>query len=128
MKIRAIPNYISFSRIVFSLLLILTKPLSVDFYVIYIICGFSDIMDGFIARKNIERYNETGKIDAYYFTTLSFEAVPYLIELRDKSDRNIKMIIDENLKYRKEVLDKENSWTEFNFSKNKTRKLLNQGN
>ena len=41
-----------------------------------------------------------------YLTSLSFEAVPYLIELRDKSDSNIKMVIDENLKYRKEVLDK----------------------
>lgn len=84
-------------------------------------------MDGFIARKNIERYNETGKLDASYLTSLSFEAVPYLIELRDKSNSNIKMVIDKNLKYRKEVLDSENSWTEFNFSKNRTRKLLNQG-
>ena len=84
-------------------------------------------IDGFIARKNIERYGETGKIDVKYLTSLSFEAVPYLLELRDKSDNQIKMVIDENLKYRKEVLNKQNSWTEFNFSKNKTRKLLNQG-
>ena len=69
----------------------------------------------------------TGKLDAYYLTSLSFEAVPYLIELRDKSDSNIKMVIDKNLKYRKEVLDKENSWAEFNFSKNRTKKLLNHG-
>lgn len=48
---KTIPNCISFSRIVFSLSLIFVKPLSVVFYSIYIICGFSDIMDGFIARK-----------------------------------------------------------------------------
>ena len=48
---KAIPNYISFSRIIFSLILIFIKPLSVAFYAIYIICGFSDILDGFIARK-----------------------------------------------------------------------------
>ena len=46
---RSIPNCISFSRIIFSLILIFVKPISVVFYVIYIICGFSDIMDGFIA-------------------------------------------------------------------------------
>lgn len=46
-----IPNYISFSRIIFSLILLCVKPLSLYFYVIYIICGFSDILDGFIARK-----------------------------------------------------------------------------
>ncbi|WP_027622911.1 CDP-alcohol phosphatidyltransferase family protein [Clostridium lundense] len=48
---KSIPNYISFSRIIFSFILIFVKPLSVAFYAIYIICGFSDIMDGFIARK-----------------------------------------------------------------------------
>lgn len=48
---KAIPNYISFSRMIFSLSMIFVKPLSIVFYAIYIICGFSDIMDGFIARK-----------------------------------------------------------------------------
>ena len=85
-------------------------------------------IDGFIARKNINRYYETGKIDAGYLMSLSFEAVPYLLELRDKGDTNIQTVIDDNLKYRKEVLDKENSWAEFNFSKNRVRKLLSQGN
>ena len=48
---KTIPNFISFSRIIFSLILIFIKPLSIVFYVIYILCGFSDIADGFIARK-----------------------------------------------------------------------------
>ncbi len=48
---KLIPNCISFSRIIFSLTLIFVKPLSITFYVIYFICGFSDIMDGFIARS-----------------------------------------------------------------------------
>lgn len=104
----------------------IVKSIIVITIIMYTIINYLNI-DGFIARKNIERYNETGKLDAYYLTSLSFEVVPYLIELRDKSDSHIKMVIDENLKYKKEVLDKQNSWTEFNFSKNKTRKLLNQG-
>ncbi|GFZ30221.1 hypothetical protein CSC2_07470 [Clostridium zeae] len=93
----------------------------------YTIINYLNI-DGFIAKKNIERYNETGKVDAYYLTYLSYEAVPYLIELRDKGDNNIKTIINANLKYRKETLDREKSWSEFNFSKNSARKILNQGN
>ena len=48
---KAIPNCISFSRIILSLILIFVKPLSVAFYAIYIICGFSDVLDGLIARK-----------------------------------------------------------------------------
>lgn len=46
-----LPNCISFSRIVLSLILIFIKPLSTAFYVIYIVCGFSDMIDGFIARR-----------------------------------------------------------------------------
>lgn len=48
---KAIPNCISISRMIFSLSMIFVKPLSLAFYAIYIICGLSDIMDGFIARK-----------------------------------------------------------------------------
>lgn len=48
---KAIPNCISISRIIFSFILVFVKPLSLVFYVIYIVCEFSDIMDGFIARK-----------------------------------------------------------------------------
>ncbi|GIM28357.1 hypothetical protein CPJCM30710_10230 [Clostridium polyendosporum] len=95
--------------------------------IMYTIINYLNI-DGFIARKNIERYRETGKLDAYYLTSLSFEAVPYLLEMREINDRHIKKVIDDNLEYRKEVLDNENSWTEFNFSKNRVRKLLNRGN
>ena len=61
---KAIPNFISFSRIIFSLILIFIKPLSIAFYVIYIICGFSDIVDGFIARL-IDATSELGaKLDS----------------------------------------------------------------
>ena len=48
---KIIPNCISLSRLIFSLTLIFIEPLSAAFYVIYSICVFSDIIDGFIARK-----------------------------------------------------------------------------
>jgi hypothetical protein len=104
----------------------IVKSIIVITIIMYTIINYLNI-DGFIARKNIERYNETGKLDTRYLTSLSYEAVPYLLQLRDNSESDIKEIIDENLKYRKEVLNEENSWTEFNFSKNRVRKLLNQG-
>jgi CDP-diacylglycerol---glycerol-3-phosphate 3-phosphatidyltransferase len=49
---KIMPNCLSFSRIIFSLLLIFVQPLSSAFYAIYILCGLSDIMDGFIARRS----------------------------------------------------------------------------
>ena len=61
---KSIPNYISFSRIFFSLVLILVIPLSLAFFVIYIICGLSDIMDGFIARKTLTISTLGAKLDS----------------------------------------------------------------
>ncbi len=49
--VRAIPNCLSITRIVLSLCLIAVQPLSITFYIIYVFCGVSDILDGFIARK-----------------------------------------------------------------------------
>lgn len=61
---KSLPNCISFSRIIFSLILIYTKPLSLAFYVIYIICGLSDIIDGFVARNTGTTSNLGAKIDS----------------------------------------------------------------
>lgn len=58
------PNCISFSRIIFSLILLFVKPLSLAFYATYIICGFSDIMDGFIARKTGTTSRLGAKLDS----------------------------------------------------------------
>lgn len=44
-------NYISLSRIILSILLIFTKPLSISFFTIFIICGISDGIDGYIAKN-----------------------------------------------------------------------------
>ena len=55
-----IANYISISRIIMSILLIPTKTFSILFYSIYIYCGLSDMLDGFLAR----RYKITSEIGA----------------------------------------------------------------
>ena len=44
-------NGITFARIVLALVLIFVKPLSVTFFLIYFICGISDVLDGYVARK-----------------------------------------------------------------------------
>lgn len=63
-KMKEIPNYISFSRIILSFILIFVEPLSAAFYSIYIICGLSDIMDGFIARKTGTTSKLGAKLDS----------------------------------------------------------------
>ena len=38
-------------RIIGAISLLTIEPLSVFFYVVYFVCGISDILDGYIARK-----------------------------------------------------------------------------
>jgi len=46
-----IPNIITLARIVLASSLLFVSPLGVAFVVIYLLCGFSDILDGYIARR-----------------------------------------------------------------------------
>ncbi len=48
---KSIANYISIVRIFLSLTLLVAKPLSIVFFAIYLVCGISDVFDGYIARK-----------------------------------------------------------------------------
>lgn len=44
-------NYISISRIILSIFLLFTVPLSIPFFIMFVLCCISDVLDGFIARK-----------------------------------------------------------------------------
>ncbi len=46
-----IPNAISVIRIALSICLLLTEPFHFWFWSIYLACGFSDMADGYLARK-----------------------------------------------------------------------------
>ena len=61
---KSVANYISISRIVISLALLITKPLSPIFLFIYLIIGLSDILDGYIARKTCSTSKLGEKLDS----------------------------------------------------------------
>ncbi|AFM01549.1 phosphatidylglycerophosphate synthase [Desulfitobacterium dehalogenans ATCC 51507] len=61
---KSMPNWLSLSRILLSFGLLFVEPLSLSFYVIYIACGLSDMLDGFIARKTGTTSNLGAKIDS----------------------------------------------------------------
>lgn len=48
---RYIANIITGCRIIFSVLMLLFSAFSVWFYVMYLVCGITDMVDGTIARK-----------------------------------------------------------------------------
>lgn len=46
-----IANYITITRIILVILLLIIEPLSAKFLIIYTVCGISDMLDGYVARK-----------------------------------------------------------------------------
>lgn len=46
-----IADHITFSRMLFSLLLLAFPPFSLAFAALYLLCGITDVLDGFVARK-----------------------------------------------------------------------------
>lgn len=57
-------NLITFSRIILSISLLMTKPFSKIFLIVYTTCGITDILDGFIARKLNQQSNKGAKLDS----------------------------------------------------------------
>ena len=46
-----IPNILSIMQMFVAVLLLLTAPLSSAFNIVYILCGITDVEDGFLARQ-----------------------------------------------------------------------------
>ena len=61
--VRNIANIITGCRILGSIMLLFFPAFSAEFYRIYIICGFSDMIDGTIARKTNSTSELGAKID-----------------------------------------------------------------
>ena len=83
--------------------------------------------DAWIARTNIQRHAESGRIDLVYLADLSSDAVPALFELTDSADPDIRreaagQLIDRYKELNASGLDR--TWQETNLSRIKARKLL----
>ncbi len=82
--------------------------------------------DAFIARKNIEQFNKTGKIDVKYLTNLSADALPQILEILPHLSEEDRVIVEEALVRRKSELEEYKNWQSFNFSRSRALKELNQ--
>lgn len=79
-----IPNIITGIRILLSILLLFAKPLSAEFFLIYTLCGVSDVLDGYIARKmnNTSSFGATfDSIADFIFTIIILIIVIPIIKL-----------------------------------------------
>ena len=70
-----IANYISISRIIISIILLIPETFSITFYIMYIYCGISDMLDGYIARKSKSESNIGAKLDSISDIIFTFVAM-----------------------------------------------------
>ena len=61
--IKNVANILTSFRILGSILLLFFPVFSVPFYIIYLLCGFSDMIDGTIARKTNSTSEFGSKLD-----------------------------------------------------------------
>ena len=80
--------------------------------------------DGFIAKKNIERYNATGKIDEAYLFALSSDAYEDIMEYVLNRDTINKKRVD-NLQKSYQI-EEDKDFRKYNYSKSKASKLYNE--
>lgn len=75
-------NALTGLRIAFSALILFTLPFSPQFYVLYILAGISDILDGFVARKLhcVSKFGATfdGVADMFFIFAVLIKLLPAL--------------------------------------------------
>lgn len=76
----SIPNIVTSMRFFGALIILFLKPFSLVFYIIYLIAGFSDCIDGFLARKMNKVTAFGSKLDSIcdltFYTILLIKIVP----------------------------------------------------
>ena len=82
MKFKHLPNYITLTRIAGTLWLIFIEPLSVLFYVVYSLCGLTDVVDGYLARKTSSTSELGARLDSVadllFYAVMLFRVFPIL--------------------------------------------------
>lgn len=78
--------------------------------------------DAFIAEKNIDRYAETGKIDAAYLASLSDDAVPVTVHLLKDADKSVRAEFADALAAKRDGMTE--SWKSSHISSMRAKVLL----
>lgn len=125
--------FIIFLTIIFALLIYKVLKngkesnfsLAVFLSVILFLAGMNILNpDVFIAQRNIERFNDGKKIDVYYLTTLSDDALPVTIKMLNVSDESIKGEFAYYMYWRMQGRDSSNNWQSFNISRNRAQDII----
>ena len=83
--------------------------------------------EAFIARQNIDRFHKNGKIDGYYLSRLSADAVPELDKVLKGDNKKLKQDLGEHLARQWHTgsnFEQTGNWQSFNLSRDNGEKLL----
>jgi len=83
--------------------------------------------EAFITRRNIERFASTGKLDIYYLSRLSDDAIPDIIKVLNIPDEDLRKKFASELYWRMKDSDSRNfsPWQSLNISHMRAKKILN---
>jgi len=83
--------------------------------------------DAFIARRNIEQFDATGKLDIYYLSHLSDDAIPDTIKVLNLSNEDLRKSFARELYWRTQNSDSPyfSQWQSLNISRMRAYKILN---
>lgn len=85
--IKNIPNSITFIRLFAAVFMIFLEPLSMEFFVVYGVCGLTDALDGFLARK-LNATSQLGNIldsvsDLLFYAVMGYKIFPAMTKMLD---------------------------------------------
>jgi hypothetical protein len=80
--------------------------------------------DLFIARQNIQSFTTTGKIDVYYLSTLSDDAILEVVKTLDMLDGDMKNSLGSRLYLRSQEDKDSGNWQSFNISRSRAKRIL----
>ena len=83
--VKNIPNMISIIRLGAAIALFFLPPLSLPYFIVYGVCGLSDVLDGFLARK-LHAESKLGSIldsicDWVFYLAMAITIFPTLLRL-----------------------------------------------
>jgi hypothetical protein len=98
--------------------------------VAYVIVNYMNI-DAIITENNIQRYKDSGKIDAAYLGRLSYDAVPLLVQLIKEQQKqemgnqlSWRVGLQDQLRRKRDMLNEEQTWQSANAAKSRARRAL----
>jgi hypothetical protein len=101
----------------------LLKPFVWVTLIASVLINFINI-DVIIVKNNLQRYTQSGKIDLYYFDSLSYDIVPYLVRYNEIALNKPKDLNQFLMNIKQELADKEQSWQAFNLAQYRAKEAL----